>query len=239
MKRCLFYRTQIVILFNLIKLAIMKLSYFFIAAIFLIFACSSDRTETMYVSGNTVACTGVTLQECLQIKFNEADDYTLFYNSIEGFNHEKGSDYLLKVKRTEIKNPPADASKYTYSLIEIINKQPTPVTLEESSWLVAGIVNFNGKITREPIITMNPKLNEVNGSTGCNRFFGKVLVEQANITFQSIGTTRMACDDGGLEIAFLESLKNATTYKISNNVLMLEDAQGTILLKAVKTDLKE
>lgn len=217
----------------------MKIPFFIICLFVVLVSCNNDVTETIYVSGKTVKCTGATEQECLQIKFNKDENYALYYNAIEGFQHDQGTDYTLKVKRITVKNPPADGSSFKFSLIEIIDKQPTPLALDDASWLVAGVVGFKGKIEREPILTLSPNLNEVSGSTGCNRFFGKIIVEQSKIKFQNIGSTKMFCEDGGLQVAFLESLKNTNSYQILDNVLMLKDEQGTVLLKAIKTERKE
>jgi hypothetical protein len=42
---------------------------------------------------------------------------------IEDFVYEEGFEYELKVLRTKLRNPPADAPVFTYSLIEILSKK--------------------------------------------------------------------------------------------------------------------
>ena len=51
---------------------------------------------------------------------DESTDY------IEGFDYEWGYTYVLKVKRTILKNPPMDGSDRTYSLVKVISKTPVP-----------------------------------------------------------------------------------------------------------------
>lgn len=43
--------------------------------------------------------------------------------SIEKFEYEKGYEYKLLVKKTILKDPPADASNLVYTLIEVLSKE--------------------------------------------------------------------------------------------------------------------
>lgn len=84
------------------------------------------QAETIFleISPETKKCTGVAPQTCLQvreIKYAENGvktqvdkDWTLFYNHIEGFEHNPNERQIIRVKRYEIKNPAADQSKYAY-----------------------------------------------------------------------------------------------------------------------------
>ncbi|MGF1554881.1 DUF4377 domain-containing protein [Paucihalobacter sp.] len=217
----------------------MKLSCVTFCLLFLFLSCNKDVNETMYVSGKTINCPGVIEKECLQIKYSLEEDYINFYDDIEGFQHDKGTDYIIKIKRTEVNNPPADDSKYKYSLVEVLEKKPTPTALEDGSWLVVGIVGFKGDFKRDPLLSLSPDLNQVSGSTGCNRIFGKIITDKNKLSFQNIGTTKMACDDNGLETQMLTVLEKTVSYKITENVLLLEDGDGNVILKASNIDRKE
>lgn len=84
------------------------------------------QAETIFleISPETKPCTGVAPQTCLQvreIKYNSQgvktqvdQDWTLFYQQIEGFQHSPNERQIIRVKRFEIKNPPADQAKYAY-----------------------------------------------------------------------------------------------------------------------------
>ena len=84
------------------------------------------QAETIFleISPETKKCTGVAPQTCLQvreikyaengIKTQVDKDWTLFYNHIEGFEHNPNERQIIRVKRYEIKNPAADQSKYAY-----------------------------------------------------------------------------------------------------------------------------
>ena len=69
-------------------------------------------------------CVGVAPMQCMVV------DGGLFYERIEGFDHEEGYTYRLRIERydawPDVEEPPQDASLYGYRLIEVISK-----TLEE------------------------------------------------------------------------------------------------------------
>ena len=67
-------------------------------------------------------CVGVAPMQCMVV------DGEFFYEPIEGFAHEEGFDYRLKIERfdawPEQEEPPQDASRYGYRLIEVVSRTP-------------------------------------------------------------------------------------------------------------------
>lgn len=64
-------------------------------------------------------------KQCMKVRTVEYDasgikrklgEWELFYDEIEGYQHEAGIRNILRVKRYTIANPPADASRYAYVL---------------------------------------------------------------------------------------------------------------------------
>ena len=55
--------------------------------------------KTVYISPKTLDCVGVSPRKCLQIKENLEDKWTLFYESIQGFNYEPGYLYQLRISQ--------------------------------------------------------------------------------------------------------------------------------------------
>ncbi|MCY4374452.1 MAG: DUF4377 domain-containing protein [Spirochaetaceae bacterium] len=52
-------------------------------------------------------------------------DGELFYSRIEGFDYQEGYHYRLRIERFEAypgQEPPADASRYRYRLLEVLAK---------------------------------------------------------------------------------------------------------------------
>ena len=65
-------------------------------------------------------CVGVGPRKCLEVNGQ------FFYEGIDGFKHEEGYTYRLKIERYDAfpgeEEPPQDASRYGYRLIEVIGK---------------------------------------------------------------------------------------------------------------------
>lgn len=104
----------------------LRLAIIFLSAVVVLnaIACSDD-TELMEV---TVApeledCVGIAPMKCMVV------DGELFYDHIDGFDHEPGYEYRLKIERYDawpgMEEPPQDAGRYGYRLIEVIEKVKT------------------------------------------------------------------------------------------------------------------
>ena len=83
--------------------------------------------ETLVVTvGPTLAkCYGVGLQSCMVVNGG------LFYDGIEGFEYEPGYDYRLRIGKYDPwggREPPQDAGRYAYRLLEQLEKAPAPST---------------------------------------------------------------------------------------------------------------
>ena len=93
---------------------------------------STDPDEGEYLEtrevtvGPTLAkCYGVSLQSCMLV------DGEFFYDGIEGFEYEPGYDYRLRVGKYDPwggGEPPQDAGRYAYRLLEQLEKTPSPST---------------------------------------------------------------------------------------------------------------
>ena len=85
-------------------------------------SATGDEVKMMEVTvgPELLDCVGVGPRKCLEV------DGKLFYDGIDGFKHEEGHTYRLKIERydafPEEEEPPQDASRYGYRLIEVISK---------------------------------------------------------------------------------------------------------------------
>lgn len=61
----------------------------------------SDGITRLYVKPERVDCTGEAPQQCLQVAESEDGPYEFFYDSIEGFEFEEGTTYVLDVEVSE------------------------------------------------------------------------------------------------------------------------------------------
>ena len=81
--------------------------------------------KTVYVAAETQACTaGVARTTCLQVRETPDAPWTLHYFGFEGFEHQPGVEYRLRVRGAPVANPPADAASVHWSLIEILDQKP-------------------------------------------------------------------------------------------------------------------
>lgn len=87
-----------------------------------------EKELVLWVSKKRVPCTippgGP--RDCYQISYGKAvpvndKEWEIFSEEIKGFDYKPGKDYQLKVKRKPVQNPPADASVYSYELIEVLS----------------------------------------------------------------------------------------------------------------------
>ena len=124
--------------------------FLFIACLFFVTACSDDEPKDktkdiiMSVSEEPGVMYDIFDDEgkypmiCLRVM---DDDFpgewrNLPMTAIEGFEYEIGHMYTLKVRRTILANPPADASSYTYRLIAVLEDRIWPEEPNEVEKLV-------------------------------------------------------------------------------------------------------
>ena len=84
----------------------------------------SERIAVMDIASERVPCVGEGFQECLRVREHPDTAWTLFYNSIEGFEFEPGFEYTVRVAIRRVDNPPADGSSLAYRLLAILHKAP-------------------------------------------------------------------------------------------------------------------
>ncbi len=83
---------------------------------------SAPTTETLYINSQLVDCVGVGPMQCMQVRSDEQQPWTLFYQNIEGFQFEPGYRYQLTVSKEQLTDVPADAPSLRYQLIKVVNK---------------------------------------------------------------------------------------------------------------------
>ena len=73
---------------------------------------------------------------------------------------------------------------------------------------------------------------EASGSGGCNRFFGSFELDDDQLAFAALGSTRMACAQGmDQEQRFLAALGEVRSFVIRGDRLELRGAKGARLLE--------
>ncbi len=89
------------------------------------------RIKEVTVGPARAECYGPFRRMCLIV------DGGFFYDEIDGFKHEPGYEYRLKIERYDAfpgqKEPPQDAGRYGYRLLEVISKTLVPGTVTEAA----------------------------------------------------------------------------------------------------------
>ena len=108
---------------------------FMMLAAFSLTSCSSDDDDkdiTKEIIMNVSAEPGVMYDlfdsmgehpiECMQVMTEDEPGQwlNLYFSEVKGFTYERGHEYVLRVNRTILANPPQDASNRTYELVRIL-----------------------------------------------------------------------------------------------------------------------
>lgn len=73
----------------------------------------------------------------------------------------------------------------------------------------------------------------VNGTSGCNRFFGKAVYSDDSVTFENVASTKMYCHNYDFEDVFFMSLTklNIANHGLSDGNVMLYNDDFTLIVK--------
>ncbi|MCU4177176.1 DUF4377 domain-containing protein [Carboxylicivirga sp. N1Y90] len=201
---------------------------------------TTEVAKTYYVAPYKVNCTGVSEQSCLLVKHNIDAKWNFFYDNIDGFSHQAGYTYILKVKESPMDNPPADASNIRYELMEIKDQRKVRQDLI-SIYDIWGIVALNGQSTRPSKVFQSIEINtqklKIMGEAGCNSYSAQLKAEDGSNKFSisQLTITNKQCDFSKIEEEFLEALQRTETFYRFNNTLLLL-ANNQILIEARRMD---
>lgn len=194
---------------------------------------------TLFIGPELVDCEGAGPQKCMLVKESPDDEYSLFYDQIEGFDYEEGYEYELVVEVTKVENPPADASSLKYSLVEVVSKTPAETTaestLEGTLWVLQSYVDTEGntaEVLPDTHITAEFQEGKLAGSAGCNQYFGAYQQDGSTLTVAVGGTTMMACPEQTMaqEQAYLSALGSSATFETSDDQLQIANTKGEVVL---------
>lgn len=195
---------------------------------------AAAEEKTIFVGPIMVDCEGVGPRKCLLVKENPDDEYTLFYDPIEGFEYKEGYEYELLVKVESVEDPPADASSIKWTLLEEVNKT---VSLEGRLWKLESYLNGDGAemaVLPGTEVTVEFRDGQLGGNAGCNNYFGSYEVDGNNLTIGPTGMTEMYCGapEGVMdqESAYLAALQSAASYQVVDDQLQIANAEGEAVL---------
>jgi heat shock protein HslJ len=199
---------------------------------------TSNATEmTLNVGPESVPCTGVAPQMCLQVKENMSENYSLFYDNIEGFCYSPGYEYVIRVMEEPVENPPADASSKKWTLVEVVSKtgNVTASGLEGVNWHLDSYLSKEGEtecVLPNIQVTALFESGRISGNAGCNNYGGHYVADGNNLTVSDVVSTLMFCGENisDQESNYLANLQSAKSYNVSGNLLRIADFNGTVVL---------
>ncbi len=202
---------------------------------------AESEMKTVFVGPELVDCVGVSPQKCMQVKENPGDEYTMFYDQIEGFDYEEGYEYELLVQEEPVENPPADASSIRWVLVSMESKEPVGdmdmVQLEAPQWVLKSLLNQEGQLVDAlagTFTSANFEDGQVNGNASCNNYFGGYEVDGNSISMGPLASTEMFCGNPpgvmDQEMAFLSAMGSAAQFEIDAGQLIFFDQAGETIL---------
>jgi heat shock protein HslJ len=203
------------------------MSKFFTLITIVVLTTSCDKNKIIYIADNMVHCEGTSEQKCLQIKENKEDKWTLFHDTIEGFDYKEGYLHKIEVNIRKIKNPPSDGSKLKYKLINIIYQEPIAIKSEQNlvsgkKWKAISIVGLDSLVV-SPTIIFEEATNTISGNAGCNNYGATFTEKDDLLSFGLVTSTKMMCTNMNIEKAFFNCLAQCETYKIIDDQFVLYD----------------
>jgi heat shock protein HslJ len=94
----------------------------------------------------------------------------------------------------------------------------------DNTWVLVELIDFTPKIEGNkgrPTLKLDFQDSSYSGHTGCNSYRGKVDFSKGEVRLKPALMTKMACDDHGLEKAYMAVLNSFNTYKVENRQLKL------------------
>jgi len=99
-------------------------------------------------------------------------------------------------------------------------------SLQNTYWKAISIYDIDVKTQKKEAHIKFDKKGSINGNLGCNNFFGSFKIENDNITFSKVGSTRMMCQYMSTENSFSKIFQNAKKYKITGETLNFFDNEN-------------
>ena len=87
-----------------------------------VMALSDSRIAFLRIKHHLVECEGYQVSLCFLVQEEGSDQWTYFYDQIEGFDYQWGVDYDILVQIETVETGLADASTVHYTLLEVVSE---------------------------------------------------------------------------------------------------------------------
>jgi len=118
--------------------------------------------------------------------------------------------------------------------------KPSPTPLEDATWILESYGEQGNLLTMlegtEITATFDSAEKQVNGSAGCNSYFGDYQLSDNELTFTIIGHTEMYCmePEGVMEqeTQYLKTLNSAESYQVKDGTLQVNCGNEILIYTA-------
>ncbi len=172
--------------------------------------------------------------KCIQVKSTDDKTWTVFYDTIEGFDYQPGYSYTIKVKKEAILPQKGRFPEARYSLVTINSMQKTAITAGDIPILEGSfaVTSLNGKnVVSEGItLNINAETKRISGFAGCNNYNLKMRQTRYQLRFSQPTTTKKFCKDkASLEKEFLITFIQGDRFTLDGDTLRIYDIDNQIL----------
>lgn len=185
--------------------------------------------KTWIVADSKMACQlDDAITSCYRIKEHPDSNWTQFPWTIEGFLHDKGTEYIIEVYLDKIAYPVDNGPKYTYTLNRIVSQKNNVLTdkrlLANNRFKLINIEEY-GKmklaVKSKAEMVFNIDSNRISGYSGCNNFNVSCSYATAFLQFGEVVSTKKTCEFAEIESKMLAALAGKATFYVRNKMLFI------------------
>ena len=121
-------------------------------------------------------------------------------------------------------------------MLAVVACSSAAADLDGTKWALKEFGEEGGEtaVLLNTTITLNFEDGQIGGSSGCNSYFGDVVITGETLSISEIGSTLMACLDEGVsqqEVDFLAALAEVSSYTLAENQLTLQYDGGVLVFE--------
>ena len=199
----------------------------------------ANDTIILFVANHKAACPGPMLEECLLVKGEGEQEWRYFSDPINGFFHQDGFEYKIKVRKQKMPNPSPGQPLYYYRLITILEKKETlPDRRLHDIWVFESAKDKPAlnrlPLEQKPTLEIILSENRFGGRGPCNEYSGQIESYGNFIRFGGLTSTLMACQNAGAESDYFALLRGSHDFKIENlRLILFKDGKEIMRFKKV------
>jgi len=136
---------------------------------------------------------------------------------------------------TESCNSSKKAAENTNAETTVINTSNKMRISLSGNYIITQIED-NDAISNKLTISFDEKLNKVTGFSGCNSFFGAYTINNSELSFGNISSSKKFCPEeiNTVERQFLNAISRVNSFTIQDNTLVLFE-NDTVLIKGIES----